>query len=139
MKPEHFIITLQATAEIEERWLVTATDEAHARQIAEDGMLHAHLFIGKRVTGEERNREVMRVAPATENSADDAEPKAFIIYGNPVDGFNFRGPFADRFEAIAYAEWADGDDWTIAELTPPETEDFAAVTQERGGDHARNH
>ena len=42
-----------------------------------------------------------------------------VIYGDPVDGFNFVGPFADRDEAVRYAEFDAGTDWWIAELVQP--------------------
>jgi len=45
-----------------------------------------------------------------------------VIHGNPVDGFNFRGPFNNWQEAI---DWADGEghleveaDWWIAAVAP---------------------
>lgn len=46
---------------------------------------------------------------------------AIIVYGNPIDGFNFRGPFADREEAIRYADNVSNDDgdWWVAELNAP--------------------
>ena len=44
-----------------------------------------------------------------------------IIYGNPIEGFNYRGPF-DTYE-VAIAYWLyhhdDGEYW-ITELNPPE-------------------
>ena len=44
-----------------------------------------------------------------------------VIYGDPVDGFTFVGPFDDRDEAVRYAEFdgEQGRDWRIAELVQP--------------------
>lgn len=50
--------------------------------------------------------------------------KYIIIYGDPVDGFTFVGPFYCRDEAVNYAE-RDGDRfnvWCIAELNAPAEE-----------------
>lgn len=32
-----------------------------------------------------------------------------IVYGDPVDGFTYVGPFADRDEAVKYAEFDSRD------------------------------
>ncbi len=49
--------------------------------------------------------------------------KYIIVYGNPIDGFNFRGPFDSTVDAIFSAEDADPDEnWWVAELNPVETQ-----------------
>jgi hypothetical protein len=47
-----------------------------------------------------------------------------ICYGSPVDGYTFVGPFADRDDAVEYAEFDGRDyvDWCIAELDQPDGE-----------------
>lgn len=40
-----------------------------------------------------------------------------VVQGNPVDGFNFVGPFDDDDEAIQAAE-NEGGDWWVADLEP---------------------
>jgi hypothetical protein len=48
-----------------------------------------------------------------------------IVIGNPVDGFNYVGPFLDRDEAVHYAEEENqcvGVDWWIAEMYYPAPE-----------------
>lgn len=61
-----------------------------------------------------------------------------IVYGDPVDGFNFVGPFDDRDEAVRYAEFDVGTDWWIAELDAPAEESaplkWYAVTGRLHGD-----
>ena len=47
--------------------------------------------------------------------------KYIIIYGDPVDGFTFCGPFDTHEDAIDYAERAGGE-WTTAQIDPPEGE-----------------
>lgn len=44
-----------------------------------------------------------------------------IIYGNPVDGFNFRGPFSSMDAALEYAERHDDYDetWWISSVSAP--------------------
>ena len=43
-----------------------------------------------------------------------------MIYGNPIDGFCYVGPFANRDEALTYAEGErDPRDWWIVELDAP--------------------
>lgn len=59
-----FIVTLQVTAEIEERWEIEATSAEEAQAIIDDGLLHEHRFIHDKVIGEERHREVLSVIPA---------------------------------------------------------------------------
>ncbi len=47
--------------------------------------------------------------------------KAIIIYGNPVDGFKYIGPFDDLNDAITQGNTnpdVDGD-WWVAELEEP--------------------
>jgi hypothetical protein len=45
-----------------------------------------------------------------------------VIYGNPVEGFNYFGPFHLREDALAWAEHSvpDMDDWWITNLQSPE-------------------
>lgn len=50
--------------------------------------------------------------------------KWLVIYGNPVDGFRYCGPFDGRGDAF---EWADDNvateyDWWLAELNAPQGE-----------------
>lgn len=53
-----------------------------------------------------------------------------LITGNPVDGFAFRGPFADRVAAIKYAEWNhEGGDWWVADMLPDDSVTLAALDQ----------
>ena len=49
------------------------------------------------------------------------QPIQFIvIYGNPVDGFAHVGPFANRDDAVAYAEDEPyNGNWWIAMLDAP--------------------
>lgn len=47
------------------------------------------------------------------------EVRYILIFGNPVDGFTFRGPFPSQVAALEYAD-AIAEEWWIAELTPPE-------------------
>lgn len=42
-----------------------------------------------------------------------------LITGNPVDGFEYFGPFKTGDDAIAYAETARFDGWWIAPLQEP--------------------
>ena len=59
-----FIVTLQATSEIEERWEIEAASTAEAQAIVDDGLLHEHRFIRDKVLGEERDREILSIVPA---------------------------------------------------------------------------
>lgn len=47
--------------------------------------------------------------------------KYIFVYGNPIDGFRFVGPFDDRDEAVEYGESEPpgSADWWIAELDKP--------------------
>lgn len=45
--------------------------------------------------------------------------KYILIFGNPVDGFTFRGPFDTVEDAIAYGD-PIAEEWWTAELTPPD-------------------
>jgi hypothetical protein len=46
--------------------------------------------------------------------------KYIVVFGNPVDGFNFRGPFDDHDLASEYADASEPNEyWWIAELDPP--------------------
>ena len=46
--------------------------------------------------------------------------KYIIVYGNPIDGFNFRGPFDTHADAVTYGEHVEDDEiWWITELNPP--------------------
>jgi hypothetical protein len=55
------------------------------------------------------------------------DDKYILIEGNPLDGYNFYGPFKDEAAAIAYAGRDPEDtDWWVADLlepVPPEDED----------------
>ena len=42
-----------------------------------------------------------------------------LIFGNPVDGFNYRGPFDTHEDAHNYGDPII-EEWWIAELTPPD-------------------
>lgn len=56
--------------------------------------------------------------------------KYILIFGNPVDGFSFRGPFDTQEEAIAYGD-PIMEEWWTAELVPPdptETVEFTPTT-----------
>ena len=46
--------------------------------------------------------------------------KYLIVFGNPIDGFNFRGPFDDHETARFYADIVYDGDWWLAEITPPD-------------------
>lgn len=59
-----FIVTLQATAEIEGRWEIEAASTEEAQSIIDDGLLHKHRFIRDKVLGEERDREILSIVPA---------------------------------------------------------------------------
>lgn len=39
-----------------------------------------------------------------------------LIVGNPVDGFQYIGPFADAGDATSYAEEHCHADWWVAEM-----------------------
>ena len=43
-----------------------------------------------------------------------------VIFGNPVDGFRFYGPFKGVDEAIKWAENQGSADWWLGEVTEPE-------------------
>ena len=48
-------------------------------------------------------------------------PQYILVYGDPVDGFYFRGPFASNESAVDFANTNDyGRDWWVAELNPVE-------------------
>ena len=49
-----------------------------------------------------------------------ANMKYIVVYGTPIDGFNFRGPFDTELLAHDYIDADDSDDtaWVV-ELTPP--------------------
>ena len=46
------------------------------------------------------------------------EPQHIIITGNPVDGFQFTGPFTTHDDAVREAD-DSGSDWWVADLTVP--------------------
>lgn len=51
--------------------------------------------------------------------------QAILITGNPIDGLTFVGPFDTRDEAIEFGQVnAEGGDWWIANLEPPENENL---------------
>lgn len=41
-----------------------------------------------------------------------------IIFGNPVDGLQFQGPFDDKYDAIDFAENFMSGGWSVAPLKP---------------------
>jgi hypothetical protein len=50
--------------------------------------------------------------------------KWIVITGNPVDGLHHVGPFNDHEAATEYAEnFCRADDWWIAKLDTPATDD----------------
>lgn len=52
------------------------------------------------------------------------DTKYIIVYGNPCDGFNFRGPFDTPSQAVDYAEDTRGgcdELYWVTELNAPET------------------
>jgi hypothetical protein len=47
--------------------------------------------------------------------------KYIIIFGDPIKGFNFRGPFDDHQDAADYADVNEPNEyWWVAELDPPD-------------------
>lgn len=47
------------------------------------------------------------------------ETPHILIFGDPVDGFNYRGPFKSAAAAIEYGDRLQ-EVWWVAELAPPE-------------------
>jgi hypothetical protein len=48
---------------------------------------------------------------------------SIVIFGNPVDGMHFVGPFEDAESASEYADGQRGSfDWWIAPIEPPPAE-----------------
>lgn len=45
-----------------------------------------------------------------------------LVHGNPVDGYEFTGPFASAEEAADYGEHHTGDGWSIATMDYPAME-----------------
>ena len=45
--------------------------------------------------------------------------KYILIFGNPVDGFTYRGPFDTEEKAIEYGD-PIAEEWWTAPLTPPD-------------------
>lgn len=61
-------------------------------------------------------------APAPIHRAPEPGTPQILIYGNPCDGLQFAGPFADAEEAAEYAtDHSDirDNDWWTADLNPP--------------------
>ena len=54
--------------------------------------------------------------------------KYLIVFGDPIDGFNFRGPFDDHETAHFYADIVCEGDWWLAELTPPDRNNTSRTT-----------
>jgi hypothetical protein len=51
-----------------------------------------------------------------------------LIAGNPVDGFEFYGPFEDPMEAGDWAQAGlNGRDWWVANVAPPHSEPASGV------------
>lgn len=49
-------------------------------------------------------------------------PNTIVVYGNPIDGLQFVGPFTDEGEAADFAErYLDGYDWWLSTLQSIET------------------
>ena len=49
------------------------------------------------------------------------EVQYLVVFGDPIGGLRFVGPFADRDDAVTYAEFdARPEDWWIAELNQPD-------------------
>jgi hypothetical protein len=46
--------------------------------------------------------------------------KYIIVFGNPVDGFTFVGPYNNYGDAMAQAEKIKDETWWIANLIMPE-------------------
>lgn len=46
--------------------------------------------------------------------------RALVITGNPVDGFEYIGPFDDTETAVEWCQdMFDDEDWWVTELTSP--------------------
>ena len=53
-----------------------------------------------------------------------ARAKHIAIYGNPVDGFRYVGPFESKEDALTYvADEPSSDNWWVAELYAPAEEE----------------
>lgn len=57
--------------------------------------------------------------PITIKLPDEDTEQCILVFGNPVDGFNFRGPFTTREEAIAYGDPIQ-EEWWVADLVAPD-------------------
>jgi hypothetical protein len=68
-----FLITCDATASIEERWIIEADDADQARQLFDDDNRTVGMVChSERVTGDEENREITEIEPYV----DDPQPIA---------------------------------------------------------------
>ncbi len=51
----------------------------------------------------------------------DPEPPFLLVVGDPVDGFDYVGPFDSSEQAQEWAqEFTDGDSWWVVELQSPD-------------------
>ena len=48
---------------------------------------------------------------------------AILVYGNPVDGCSYIGPFEDHEAAVEYAQRYLDSDWWVTDLTEPVPEE----------------
>jgi len=58
------------------------------------------------------------------------QEQLILVLGNPVDGYTFVGPFTDQ-EAAVDAAVSQKQEWTIAELQPPESGHWHVNVYER--------
>lgn len=68
-------------------------------------------------------RRVVSAAECTcsrsESGAEDGDGPAIVVTGNPIDGFQFCGPFASHSEATEYGDNLEPD-WWVAPLAAPD-------------------
>lgn len=58
--------------------------------------------------------------------------KYILIFGDPVNGFSFRGPFDTANDAVAYGDPIQ-EEWWLAELHEPELDLSSVTTTDSGG------
>jgi hypothetical protein len=65
----------------------------------------------------------MEISISNEISEEELNSPHLVIWGNPVDGLLFFGPFATYDEALLWANdnQASDKDWWLAPLTSPQT------------------
>lgn len=67
------------------------------------------------------DRQAELIAEALEQVPPEGEAQRVIIAGNPLDGFEYVGPFRDPEAATRWAEWGRGSEsWWMAQLTTPD-------------------